>query len=489
MKRPFGNSGPGRNESILSAGFGWLGSARWLQGSAWFRSTGWDRRTIRSRSVLLAACIVPLLIATGSATAQMVDVDFEVDVVASRSDDGMGNPKVDIYTRVPITQMSFIRSSSGFTAGYDVTLDAIEWDEDDRLRNLVQSRIWSANVTVNSYGETQTESRYDVTTQTLAIDPGKYLFEFEVSDRHSNRTYVRSVPVTVRSMSGPVALSDITLIDSYDEADFTILPRVDARVGSEEAGFQAFYEIYADTERQLDVVRTVRPARLEGTDAIVRGPTTDSELVALSAPVTQQDQIAVSTATNQFIVTVPLEGLKVGTYIMDISVSDPISGVVYARAERPFMIEWNGLASHIQNLDDAIAQMEYIAEARDLNFIREAPNEAERVKRFENFWDKRDPTPGTVRNERMEAYYYRINAANRDYGVSITDGWKTDRGYVLVRFGEPDHIRRKPHSFDYEPYEIWTFERIGRQFIFVDKTGFGDYELLFNVWDERTRLY
>jgi GWxTD domain-containing protein len=184
-----------------------------------------------------------------------------------------------------------------------------------------------------------------------------------------------------------------------------------------------------------------------------------------------------------------MEDLKVGAHILEVSISDPVSGIVYAKAERPFMVEWNGLASHIENLDDAIAQLEYIAEARDLNFIREAPNEAERIKRFETFWDKRDPTPGTVRNERMEAYYYRINAANRDYGVSILDGWKTDRGYVLVRFGEPDHIRRKPHSFDYEPYEIWTFERIGRQFIFVDKTGFGDYELLFNVWDERTRLY
>lgn len=422
-------------------------------------------------------------------SAQMVEADFEVDIVASRSDDGLNSPKVDIYTRVPITQMSFINSSTGFTAGYEVKLDAIEWSEDDRLRNLVQSRIWNANVTVNSYLETQSDSRHDFTTQTLAIDPGKYLFEFEVADRNSNRTYVRSVPVTVREMEGDVAVSDVTLIDSYDETDFTIVPRVNTRIGSDEAGFQIFYEIYSDAERELDVTRVVRRTRMDGTAPIIPTDMPEGEVVDSDIVVTQEDLVNVTTATNQFIVTVPMEDLKVGAYSVELTISDPVTGEVFDNAERSFMVEWNGLASHIQNLEDAIAQMEYIAEARDLNFIREAPNEVERIKRFENFWDKRDPTPGTLRNERMEAYYYRINAANRNYGVSITEGWRTDRGYVLVRFGEPDHIRRKPHSFDYEPYEIWTFERIGRQFIFVDKTGFGDYELLFNVWDERTRLY
>jgi GWxTD domain-containing protein len=453
------------NRSVVIGGIRWIGS-----------------------NAMLVFITISFLFAAPS-IAQMVDADFEVDIVAARSDDGLGRPKVDIYTRVPVTQMSFVRSATGFTAGYDITLDAIEWDEEDRLRNLVQSRIWSATVTANAFQETQTESRFDVTTQTLAIDPGKYLFEFEVADRNSNRTYVRSVPVTVRPMSGAVALSDITMVESYDEADFSIVPRVDARVGSDEAGFQAFYEMYVDGERQLMVTRTVRPSRMDGMDAIPRRTTVEGEEMEPTVEIVEQEQITVSTATSQFIVTVPMEDLKVGAHILEVSISDPVSGIVYAKAERPFMVEWNGLASHIENLDDAIAQLEYIAEARDLNFIREAPNEAERIKRFETFWDKRDPTPGTVRNERMEAYYYRINAANRDYGVSILDGWKTDRGYVLVRFGEPDHIRRKPHSFDYEPYEIWTFERIGRQFIFVDKTGFGDYELLFNVWDERTRLY
>jgi len=123
-----------------------------------------------------------------------------------------------------------------------------------------------------------------------------------------------------------------------------------------------------------------------------------------------------------------------------------------------------------------------------MSFILDAPNDIERFRRFTDFWDKRDPTPGTKRNEKQEEYYYRIASANQNFG-GTHDGWKTDRGFVLVRFGDPDFVRRKPHSFDYEPYEIWEYQRIGRQFIFVDRTGFGDYELLVPIWDERTRLF
>lgn len=420
--------------------------------------------------------------------AQMVQADFEVDVITSPSENGYG-PVVDIYTRVPITQMSFINSANGFTAGYEVKLNAYEWSEDDRLRNLVQSRIWDANVTVNSYLETQSDDNYDFTTQTLAVESGRYLFEFEVSDRNSSRSYVRSVPVTVRGMDGGVSLSDITLIEEYNDLDLSIVPRVNARVGSDEGGFRMFYEIYSQSEQKVAVSRIIRRTHMDGTTPVVPAEIPEGEVVESDVVLTQEELIDVESSLNQFIVTVPIDDFRVGAYAIEVAVTDPVSGEILDSTERLFMVEWTGLANHIENIDEAIAQMEYIAEPRDLDFIQEAPNQVERVKRFENFWEKRDPTPGTIRNERMEAYYYRINAANRNYGASIREGWRTDRGYVLVRFGEPDHIRRKPHSFDYEPYEIWIFERIGRQFIFVDKTGFGDYQLLFNVWDERTRLY
>ena len=420
--------------------------------------------------------------------AQVSTADFDVDVVSARSENKKGT-RVDIYTRVPVTQMSFINTPNGFTAGYEVKLDAIEISNDNRLRNLVQSKIWDATIVVANYADTQLDDEFDFTTQSVDLKPGRYVFEFQVSDQNSNQTYLGSLPVTVKDMSADVAISDITLLQSYDETKFTIVPRITGRVSSEEGGFKVFYELYSDGEKDVVINQEVRRSREDGTvvttPVAVKGPLTT---VATDLAYSKEEVVFLSRSRSQYIVTVPMDDFKVGTYQMVVTVSE-LGGGLLATTEKRFAVEWSGLSKHVEDdIDEAIAQMEYVAKKRELSFIQEAPNDVERYQRFRSFWEKRDPTPGTLRNERMEEYYYRIASANRNYG-GTHDGWRTDRGFVLVRFGEPDFIRRKPHSFDYEPYEVWEYQRIGRQFIFVDKTGFGDYELLVPVWDERTRLY
>src|SRR5262245_56994733 len=55
------------------------------------------------------------------------------------------------------------------------------------------------------------------------------------------------------------------------------------------------------------------------------------------------------------------------------------------------------------------------------------------------FWERRDPTPGTVENEYRDEHYRRIARANEKF-TTATDGWRTDRGKMYIRLGEPDNI-------------------------------------------------
>jgi GWxTD domain-containing protein len=417
----------------------------------------------------LPVVLIVLLLPAAHVQAQVAEEDFEVDVLGTRSEENPGMTRLDTYTRIPYRHLSFINSINGFTASYEVKLDASRVSDDGRIRNLVQSKIWDASVVANTYSLTQADDLYDYTTQSIELAPGRYIFEYSISDRNSSQTHYREYDVNVRDFSQPVAVSDITLLESFDEESFTIVPRIDGRISSESPGFQVFYEVYADRGRDLVI-------RQEVTRTL-------GDLVYA-----KEETATVKSGRTQYLVTVPIEDMKVGGYELRVVVEN-LSGTELARSTRPIKVEWSGLSEHIEtNMDDAIAQMEYIAKKRDLSFIQSAPNDVERFQRFRSFWDKRDPTPGTSRNERMEEYYYRIAQANRNYGA-VDDGWRTDRGFVLVRFGEPDFVQKKPHSFDYEPYEVWVYERIGRQFIFVDKTGFGDYQLLVPIWDERTKLY
>jgi GWxTD domain-containing protein len=94
--------------------------------------------------------------------------------------------------------------------------------------------------------------------------------------------------------------------------------------------------------------------------------------------------------------------------------------------------------------------------------------------RFEEFWRKKDPSPTTDRNEAYDEYYSRITFANQAYRT-YTEGWLTDMGMVYIIYGQPLSITKSNRNLDGRIYEKWTYN--GRQFIFVDYNGLGDYRL------------
>jgi GWxTD domain-containing protein len=103
------------------------------------------------------------------------------------------------------------------------------------------------------------------------------------------------------------------------------------------------------------------------------------------------------------------------------------------------------------------------------------------------FWARRDPTPGTPGNEVQDDFYRLIDRANdefREGGAGDVPGWRTDRGRILIRYGAPDEVLRRPASGPTRPYEVWKYTHgRPRKFLFYDETGLGHYALIFT--DER----
>lgn len=428
-----------------------------------------------------------VLLVSGWTPAQAQDAvpEFFVDAVGTRSAGVTHQTRVDVYLRIPFERMTFRSSVDGFTAEYEVTVEALAREGDRLTSTPVQSRIWDGTVRVPTFADTRRPESAAVTTQSLSLDPGTYQLSVQVLDQSSGESFVRDIPVRVRDLNRSHVLSDITLLESYDPETLSIVPRADNVVGTEEGGFELFFEVFASTPREVRLHHEI--VRIRKDAAVLPTVTELSDVQEGEVVEERSDLTALAAGRSQHVITVPVDELKVGTYVARVLLEDR-DGTVLDETQRTLQVRWMGLSAHIQDIDLAIDQLEYIAGGKDLKYIRSASTLAERYDRFRAFWDKRDPTPGTLRNESMEEYYYRVNYANRRYS-SVTDGWKTDRGFVLVKFGEPDHVERRPHSFDYQPYEVWVYQRMGRQYIFVDKTGFGDYQLLVPVWDERTRLF
>ena len=108
---------------------------------------------------------------------------------------------------------------------------------------------------------------------------------------------------------------------------------------------------------------------------------------------------------------------------------------------------------------------------------------------IKEFWSRRDQSPGTPENEYKRSYLTRVEYANQHYRGTFRDGWRTDRGRVLLIYGQPDEPERFPFSNQNRSYEIWHYYQVqgGVDFIFVDKREMGDYELVHST--ARGELY
>jgi GWxTD domain-containing protein len=137
-----------------------------------------------------------------------------------------------------------------------------------------------------------------------------------------------------------------------------------------------------------------------------------------------------------------------------------------------------------EELETAKAPLLYIAESGELS-PWQSDMSLEAKRRFlTNFWQKRDPTPGTAKNERREVFYEAIAYANREYkegGRRSVAGWRSDRGRIFARYGAPDDVLRRQNEGRAPPYEVWRYSKgKGAYYIFADRTGFGAYQLIYS---------
>jgi GWxTD domain-containing protein len=196
--------------------------------------------------------------------------------------------------------------------------------------------------------------------------------------------------------------------------------------------------------------------------------------------------------SNSFLTNISAENLSVGAYTLEMTVTrtdDTTDTGVLAKATKLFIIEWLSAGSpvSIADLDEAIEQMKYFASSDDLDHIKDTKDEKVKKERFEEFWEKRNPSPGSKFNRAMVEYYRRVAYANEAFKHYI-DGWKTDRGMVYIIYGAPSAVDRHPLDVESKPYEIWEYYDVSKRFVFIDESGFGDYRLLYPIWDDRNRL-
>ncbi len=98
------------------------------------------------------------------------------------------------------------------------------------------------------------------------------------------------------------------------------------------------------------------------------------------------------------------------------------------------------------------------------------------------FWARRDQDTTTAVNEYRMAFYDLIDEAERLFGEdgrNARPGWKTDRGRIFVKYGQPDERNPFPSGDRAPPFEIWRYTQGRlRWYIFADRSNFGNFALV-----------
>jgi len=128
----------------------------------------------------------------------------------------------------------------------------------------------------------------------------------------------------------------------------------------------------------------------------------------------------------------------------------------------------------------------YIITKQERQAFLSLQTDSERVHFIQQFWERRNPTPGSSQNAFQLEHYRRIANANRRFSWQQVPGWKTDRGRIYILYGPPDEIEFHTDGLvpgqAGPPIEQWLYhsiEGIGTNVImdFVDEKKTGDYRM------------
>ena len=417
-------------------------------------------------TAILAALV--LSINTSPSFSQIIKTGeadlFNLDVLNFYSSEGTRS-RVDVYVEIPLKNMEFKKSKTiknTYVSKFDLNIDV-----KDKEGNVIYNNVSKEEVSTQETGQEYLSQNSQILTRNLFLPPGEYDLMVSVFEQSTKKRTDKDKKIKVEDYSTPpLSISDVMIVSrlSSSEGKKVITPDVGRNVAAVDT-FYLFYYVYKNNDdEKVDVnCRILDPDKKE--------------------VYSKKETIDVSTGLafqNMVFMPVPTSELGFGKYTIEISAASNNYNTTTDSYFENFTIDF---PLPLKEIDVLIEQLQYIAKGDEMDFMRDAKNDVEKQKRFLNFWKKKDPSPNTKRNEVMQEYYRRVNSANKFFGNTYTQGWRTDMGMVFIIFGEPNNIERHPYDMDSKPYEIWDYYQDNKQFIFVDNTGFGDYRLISPIWD------
>jgi len=103
---------------------------------------------------------------------------------------------------------------------------------------------------------------------------------------------------------------------------------------------------------------------------------------------------------------------------------------------------------------------------------------SDRPRVWDDFWARRDPNGAEPGNDALERFCQRLTEANENFTNAYGPGYRTDRGQVWLELGAPDRTDLIQDERSFRVREYWYYDRLGRTYVFEDRHGYGDFDLV-----------
>ncbi len=381
---------------------------------------------------------------------------FHVDAARLRSPGG--DNYVELYYEVSYSQLQFLKEGRVFVARFEV--QAVLYDG---KRRQVAGDWWRRRVECDTYRETISPERSYSETFRLTAPPGKY--ELFVRTEHLDSDKKSSV-LTRLDLSEPgilPSLSDLIVGTCTPDSSSDLSPRGRVKVHprgrfGERYPYMCVYGEVYDSPVDGDTVDYRMHGRILDEQGTVR----------------MQDTIRVRRTRDlsPFVWSPSLDELTMGRYTLEMQLGENKGAV---KVTKTFEVDETRFDLD-EDIDDTVHLLSYIASRSELDVLKEARGE-DRRRVWLEFWRKRDPYPETPENEFLIEFFERVRYANDNFSY-FEPGWRTDRGRVYIRRGPPDQVETRPMNPSGPAYEVWYYFEEALTFVFVDRTGLGQYELV-----------
>lgn len=364
---------------------------------------------------------------------------------------------------------------------YDWKLESKEFDlKDNRLVfgikkiKLPKSQY---KLSINFYVESDTNLSGNRKFDVIPKSKSNYLSDIYFATRITKKD------------SAQIAWSDV-----FSKGDFYVIPNSSKQYFSDRATLLSYVEIY-------------RPKQFSEKSFIIEYKIIDAintTKKVVSKTFLTEKSLVDTNINSDFIsdnINIPIPDLATGVYFLEVKLfSDKNDKVIDISSKKFFYLNFDKAPElNIMFTEDELFERSEFITLNDTTINREFDKikylmtKGEKVRWDElsdlkakqraifNYWRIRDSDTTTNYNETKEEFDKAVKYADEYYTyMKGFEGWRTDRGKVLLKYGFPMLVERYPRNGEKIPCEIWYYGEGGggAYFYFVDKTGYGNFVLV-----------